>query len=81
MPLLNGLDMLNKLKEISRFDGIPKIIYSSYLNADDINECKKAGAIECIVESSTIEGTRKDAKKILSYFKKDLPFDHSQGPV
>ncbi len=69
MPLLNGLDMLNKLKETSRFDGIPKIIYSSHLNANDINECRKAGAIDCITKSSTIEGTRNDAKKILSYFK------------
>jgi hypothetical protein len=40
MPMINGIEMLNRLKQASRFDKIPKVIYSAVLNSKDVIKYK-----------------------------------------
>ena len=67
MPMINGIEMLNRLKQASRFDKIPKVMYSAVLNSKDVVKCKDAGATECYEKSGSIEIIRSQVAHMLTH--------------
>ena len=54
MPGLNGVEILGELKNNSRYDGIPKIIWSTSRSETYRDICLKVGAHDYIVKPSNI---------------------------
>ena len=53
MPRINGTQTLKLLKKNERFTGIPVIIFSTSVNAIEMEECMKTGAASYIVKPVT----------------------------
>src|SRR5689334_2386508 len=49
MPRMHGLDCLKHIREISRLNECPVIVYSTSSNPQDIAKCRIAGANDYIV--------------------------------
>ncbi len=56
MPRLNGLETLEILKSNSRYDKIPVMIYSTYINDHLIEKCKQAGASRVAIKPINKKG-------------------------
>lgn len=44
MPLLNGAEVLEKIKEDSRYVSIPKVVWSTSIDKELVSRCIRAGA-------------------------------------
>ena len=66
MPYLNGLQVLNKLKQSDRYKTIPTAIYSSGINSEYVNEVLKSGAFGYFEKSNTVGKIEEDIRKILT---------------
>lgn len=72
MPVKNGIECLQLLREDRKYDPIPIIIYSTSVSTDDIDKAYKNGANHFIVKPSTIEDIADMIKKICSMGKNAL---------
>ena len=52
MPGMNGLECLQELKKAQKFNGIPVIIYTTYLSSEQESSCVNLGA-SVIVKPNT----------------------------
>jgi DNA-binding response OmpR family regulator len=52
MPGMNGLECLQELKKAQKFNGIPVIIYTTYLSSEQESNCLDLGA-SVIVKPNT----------------------------
>ncbi len=64
MPILNGRETLQKLKEDGRFSAIPVVIYSTSVSEREKEECYRLGAIDYLVKPSNFSDSVEIAKKI-----------------
>ena len=67
IPEINGAEILEQLKNDSRFSTVPKIVWSTSDSHLYRQNCILFGAKEYMVKPSSIEGIRELAKKMLSY--------------
>lgn len=69
MPILNGTQTLQKMKQSPRFKNIPVIIFSTSENATEKAKCLSLGAIDYIVKPATIKQGELIVKKFSSFIK------------
>lgn len=72
MPVKNGLECLQLLREDKKYDRLPIIIYSTSTRRNDIDSAYKNGANHFIVKPNTIEDVADMIKKICSLGKETL---------
>jgi CheY-like chemotaxis protein len=64
MPILNGSQTLQRLKQDDRFSSIPVVIYSTSVNDHEKAECYRMGAVDYLVKPSTFSDSVEIAKKL-----------------
>jgi len=67
MPVLNGLQTLEALKKIPKFQKIPIVILSTSDNYDDKSRCLSKGATEYLVKPSSMSEIVKTVGGMLQY--------------
>jgi DNA-binding NarL/FixJ family response regulator len=66
MPLLNGLQVLKKLKLTDRYKSIATVIYSTGVNPVDIAEVIRSGAFGFYTKSNTVKKIEADLRRIFT---------------
>ncbi|MFL5809354.1 MAG: response regulator [Flavisolibacter sp.] len=66
MPRLNGLETLAAIRKHSRFRHIPVVIYTTSINDEEKELCRRLGA-SWVGKSPTIDGTRQTAKVLAEF--------------
>lgn len=72
MPVKNGIECLQLLREDRKYDQVPIIIYSTSVSKNDIERAYKSGANYFIVKPNAIEDITDMIKKICSMGKEVL---------
>lgn len=72
MPVKNGLECLQLLREDRKYDNIPIIIYSTSISKNDIDKAYKNGANYFMVKPKAIEDISNMIKKLCSMGKESL---------
>lgn len=67
MPILDGTQTLQRMKEASRFCNIPIIVFSTSNNENEKQKCLNSGATEYIVKPSTYGDGRRMVEKFTAY--------------
>jgi DNA-binding response OmpR family regulator len=67
MPELNGAEILKEMKRESRFDSIPKIIWSTSGSDTYKTVCLSLGACEYLIKPSNIKELESTTRHILSF--------------
>jgi CheY-like chemotaxis protein len=67
MPRLNGTQTLKALKSNDRYKDIPVIIFSTSVNAIEMNECMKTGAASYVVKPVTYKECKDTARTFYEY--------------
>jgi len=67
MPILNGTQTLFELKQHSRFNKIPIIIYSTSDNDHEKRKCLNFGAVEYLVKPISVDEGDRMVKKFLQF--------------
>lgn len=65
MPQMNGLQVLSRMSEITRYQSIPKVILSTSGSPKDVRECKERGALEYYIKPNTITELNQLVRKIM----------------
>jgi CheY-like chemotaxis protein len=71
MPLMNGKQTLEFLRASERFARIPVVIYSTYTDANLINECKALGAKMVVEKPTDHSGYQKMMDDFLKFCEQD----------
>jgi CheY-like chemotaxis protein len=67
MPELNGAEILKKLKTNSRYNGIPRIIWSTSRSETYKNICLTLGATDYVVKPSNVNDLTQAVRYMLSF--------------
>jgi CheY-like chemotaxis protein len=67
MPELNGAEILKELKKTSRYDSIPKIIWSTSGAEMYKQLCLNLGAADYVIKPSNVSDLQKIVKYMISY--------------
>jgi CheY-like chemotaxis protein len=73
MPKMNGRDTLTAVKENPVFAHIPVVIYSTYNDSRNIEECISAGAEQLITKPDSFEGFREMILKLAIRYLNIVP--------
>lgn len=65
MPNMNGAEVLDQLCNDSRYEKIPKIIWSTSNNSNYIKECLEKGATSYFVKPATHKNLQEQAEQML----------------
>jgi CheY-like chemotaxis protein len=65
MPNMNGAEVLEQLCNDSRYEKIPKIIWSTSNNSSYIKECLEKGATSYFVKPATHKNLQEQAQQML----------------
>jgi CheY-like chemotaxis protein len=52
MPLQDGLELLNEIRQQSCFHRTKVVMYSTWMNDRQVEECRKLGVYDCLKKSS-----------------------------
>lgn len=66
MPLLNGLQVLHKLKLTDRYKNICTVVYSAGVNSEYVSEILKTGAVGFFEKSNTVQKIEADMRRIFA---------------
>lgn len=72
MPVKNGIECLQQLRQDKKYDEVPIIIYSTATSKSDIDRAYKNGANYFVVKPDAIEDISGIIKKICSFDKEIL---------
>lgn len=67
IPEINGAEILERLKDDQRYDGIPKIVWSTSDSQLYRQDCLSFGAVAYLVKPSSVSGIREIAKQMLEF--------------
>jgi CheY-like chemotaxis protein len=67
MPLMNGFEVLKKIKAIDHYKNIPVIVLSASTDKFDLQRAKRFGAAHYIVKPHTLAELKAELKIILEY--------------
>ena len=67
MPTLNGAEILQELKQLHRFDHVPKIIWSTSDSVTYKTICLQFGACDYVIKPSNMQGLTEVARYMLSF--------------
>jgi len=74
MPVMNGLETLDKIKKNPKLHSVPVIIYSTSQNLTDVEKAFKCGASSYLIKPFDLESLEKLIAKVLSYdWKQYIP--------
>jgi CheY-like chemotaxis protein len=65
MPNMNGAEVLEQLCKDPRYQGIPKIVWSTSNNSSYIRECLEKGATSYLVKPATHKTLQEQAAQML----------------
>ncbi len=74
MPRMNGTQTLKLLKNNDRFRNIPVVIFSTSVNAIEMQECLKTGAASYVVKPVTYKECLDTAKAFYDFSLTGKPF-------
>lgn len=66
MPLMNGLQVLKKLKLTDRYKSIATVVYSTGVNTVDVAEMVSSGAYGFFEKSNTVKKIEADLRRIFA---------------
>ena len=66
MPELNGAEILQEIKQVSRYSSVPKVIWSTSNSETFRRTCLEAGANEYLIKPSNVADLVNAAKYMLS---------------
>lgn len=66
MPVITGLEVLQKLAGIPHFRDVPKIVWSTSNSATYQNKCLQTGAFKYIVKANDMRGIEKIALEMVA---------------
>ena len=69
MPEMNGAEVLERLKNDSRLEKVPKIMWSTSNNSAFVKECMQKGASAYMIKPSTQQQLQEQAKQMLQLCK------------
>lgn len=69
MPVINGRVILSEIRREKRFNDIPVIMYSTTMNADEIEEYKKMGANHFLAKQNHFQDLCDSISAILHFQK------------
>jgi len=69
MPVLNGAEVLDRLRQDSRFASIPKVVWSTSSQQEYIDDCLEKGALHFFTKPNTPADLQIMTKKILLLFQ------------
>ena len=67
MPILNGIQTLEALNEVQKFQNIPKVIFTTSDSDEDKVRCLSKGASDYMVKPSNMKEIVKTVENMLSY--------------
>jgi len=65
MPVVNGLEVLQKLAHIPHLRNVPKIVWSTSNSSLYQNKCLQTGALKYIVKANDLGGLKKIASEMV----------------
>ena len=65
MPVVNGLEVLQKLASMPHLRGVPKIVWSTSNSQLYQNKCLQTGALKYIIKANDLGGLRKIASEMV----------------
>ncbi|MBN9384397.1 MAG: response regulator [Chitinophagaceae bacterium] len=65
MPWMDGLDCLRHIREVSRLNECPVIVYSTSSNPQDIARCRIAGANDYIIKGNEVSVIKQELSQAL----------------
>jgi CheY-like chemotaxis protein len=65
MPIMGGVEFLQRVKKSDRFKKIPIIMYSTTKDHEAVELCKRLGALDFIVKASTMLGVETSLRKYI----------------
>lgn len=71
MPIMNGLELLEKIKSNQRFKDIPIIIMSNSEDADELKKCYELGICGYFTKPAKYSVYSKKVKLLLKYWKQN----------
>jgi CheY-like chemotaxis protein len=69
MPEMNGAEILDRLRNDSRLNGVPRIMWSTSNNNAFVKECMQKGASAYLIKPSTQQQLQEQAKQMLEMCK------------
>lgn len=67
MPVLNGLQTLDELNRLNKYDHIPKVIFTTSDSAEDRAKCLSKGATDYMVKPYNMSEIIKKVETMLDY--------------
>lgn len=80
MPVMNGRDVLARIKNDSRFRALPVVILTTSRNQDDIDFSYQTGANSYVVKNTDFSRYASDVGTTMKYWR-DVSRHPSLGPV
>jgi len=65
MPIISGLEVLEKLTNIPHLQSVPKIVWSTSNSPSYQNKCQQTGALKYIVKANDLGGLRRIASEMI----------------
>ena len=66
MPILNAAEVLERIHQVGRFNGIPKVVWSSSKQPEHVKNCMDKGAINYFVKPNRINDLELMVKQMLA---------------
>jgi len=66
MPVVSGLEVLEKLAKVPHLQNVPKIVWSTSSSSAYQNKCLQTGALKYIVKANDLHGLRKIASEMVT---------------
>jgi len=66
MPVITGLEVLEKLAKIPGYQNVPKIVWSTSSSLTFQNKCLQTGALKYIVKANDMQGLKKIASEMIA---------------
>jgi len=68
MPLMNGYEYLENLREQEVYNHIPVIIFTTSQNEDDMEKCRKLGATKFLTKPADVEILKSELRVLLDQY-------------
>src|SRR5688572_22043749 len=71
MPLMNGFEYLENLREQGVYDHIPVIIFTTSQDEEDFERCRKLGVTKFLTKPSDVEILKSELRMIIDQYFAD----------
>jgi len=76
LPVINGLELLEKIKKTEKLQDIPFILYSTHIDKQTNHKAVKLGAAYCFEKPSSMTELIERLRKILNHSMSTLSVSH-----